>query len=538
MESVRGTAPQVTSNEDFAVRVENVSKVYGLWSSPGARLGHPLLRIAQHVAPDWLGMHSSISAKRQAMRRDFQALHDVSLEIAKGESWGIIGVNGSGKSTLLKIISGNLAPSGGRVTVDGKVAILEYSAGLHGAFTGRENIYMKGGLLGLTRNEIDDRLPAIVNFADIGEFIDQPVKTYSSGMSARLGFSIIAHVEADIIIADEALAVGDAFFVQKSMNFLRSFIKRGTFIFVSHSTGDVISLCEKAVWLDRGEVRKIGPAKEVGEAYLAQNVVRMSEEHLRRQAATSVGEQGSGGRKTGPEAKARIEQPEISNVRNARPGKPIRDRRLELLNQTQWRNDIHIPDMNGIGAGYGVGGAQIEEVVLEDDEGARFSSIVGGECVNVRITARAERDMTSPIVGFQVQDRLGQTLFADNTYFATLSNPVSVRRGDRFSARFGFQMPLLPIGEYAIRAAVAVGKDTDAAMLHVIDTALIFRSTASGARYGLIGIPMQYIELEKAWKKQLYCASPRLGELRYLICCTAHLVPPRVYARSSISRWM
>ena len=172
--------------------------------------GHLVGRNMPGNSPTHLRKHA------RAQYHDFPALHDISFEIRKGESWGIIGVNGSGKSTLLRVISGNLMPSSGRVEVDGKVAILDYSSGLNGYLTGRDNIFLKGGIFGvITRGNQRQALDSIIAFADIGEFIDQPVKTYSSGMAAGLGFAIIANVEADIIITDEALAVGDAFFVQK-----------------------------------------------------------------------------------------------------------------------------------------------------------------------------------------------------------------------------------------------------------------------------------------------------------------------------------
>ena len=209
------TEPAQQLGDALAVRVDGVSKSYGLWSSPSARIQFPFINTMRRVTPAWLGMDSILEARTRQMYREFKALENVSLEIAKGESWGIIGVNGSGKSTLLKMIAGNLRPTTGRVEVDGKVAILDYSSGLHGGFTGRENVYLKASMHGMSRREIDEKFESIVSFADIGDFMDQPVRSYSSGMVARLGFAIIAHVDADIIITDEALAVGDAFFVQK-----------------------------------------------------------------------------------------------------------------------------------------------------------------------------------------------------------------------------------------------------------------------------------------------------------------------------------
>src|SRR5713101_5422824 len=217
MEMTSGETKASESVEEPVVQVKDVSKSYGMWSSPRARLAHPILNAVRRVFPvSRIGL-KNLEQRTRHMYREFHALQDISFEIMKGESWGFIGVNGSGKSTLLKIISGNLRPTKGSVEVEGKVAILDYGSGINGEFTGRENVYLKASILGLTRKQVDERFDSIAAFADIGEFMDQPVKTYSSGMGARLGFAIMAHVDADIMITDEALAVGDAFFVQKCM---------------------------------------------------------------------------------------------------------------------------------------------------------------------------------------------------------------------------------------------------------------------------------------------------------------------------------
>ena len=184
--------------------------------------------------------------------KDFYALRDISFDVSRGETVGIIGRNGSGKSTLLQIIAGTLSPSEGQVSVRGRVAaLLELGAGFNPDYTGRENAYLNAQLLGLSKSQVDERFEDIAAFADIGEFIDQPVKVYSSGMYVRLAFAVVAHVDADVLIIDEALAVGDAFFTQKCMRFLRSFMSRGTVLFVSHDTGSVRNLCNRAIWLEK-----------------------------------------------------------------------------------------------------------------------------------------------------------------------------------------------------------------------------------------------------------------------------------------------
>lgn len=486
---------------DIAVRVHGVTKTYGIWASPKARLAHPIMTMAAQILP-FSRVVRSLEFRKRNMYRDFHALHEVSLEIRKGESWGFIGVNGSGKSTLLKIISGNLRPSSGWVEVDGKVAILDYGAGFNGEFTGRENIYLKASIMGLTHRQIEERFDAIAAFADIGDFIEQPVKTYSSGMSARLGFAIMAHVDADIMITDEALAVGDAFFVQKCMTRIRAFLKKGTFLFVSHSPNDVVSLCQKAVWLEHGRVKAIGSAKDVTDAYLSSVALRQSKQYLGRSGSgvASEGEEpeeGSGDSYQISPASSELElrQPELSHLTHSRPPRVIRDPRLEYLNNSALRNDIEIPAFDTGEAGYGVGGARIEDVTFTDRDGAVLSWIIGAEVVHLKIDVRAERDLLSPIVGFQVKDRLGQPLFADNTFLITRERPFKVKAGGIFQAEFEFQMPLLPAGEYVIRAATALGLEHDNAMMHCLDNALLLRSTTSGVRHGLVGVPMMRIAM-------------------------------------------
>ncbi|HJY34773.1 MAG TPA: ABC transporter ATP-binding protein, partial [Vicinamibacterales bacterium] len=193
--------------------MSDLSKVYQIYELPQHRLWQSL----------WRG--------RRRFYREFHALTHVSFDVRRGEVVGIIGRNGSGKSTLLQLICGTLTPSAGQVVARGRIAaLLELGAGFNQEFTGRENVYLNGAIMGLTTAEIDARYARIVEFADIGDFLDQPLKTYSTGMVVRLAFAVIAHVDADVLVIDEALAVGDAFFVQKCMRFLRDFMKRGTIL--------------------------------------------------------------------------------------------------------------------------------------------------------------------------------------------------------------------------------------------------------------------------------------------------------------------
>jgi len=202
---------------------------------------------------------------------EFWALKNVNLTIPCGATVGLIGRNGSGKSTLLKLISRILYPTRGEIKVNGRVStLLELGAGFHPDFTGRENIFLNASILGLSRREIKERLDEIIAFAELGDFIDNPVRTYSSGMYMRLGFAVAVHVNPEILLVDEVLAVGDTPYQEKCLNRIRELQRRGvTIVFVTHDPKQVEELCDLAVWLDRGEVRFVGPAKEAIRAYAA-----------------------------------------------------------------------------------------------------------------------------------------------------------------------------------------------------------------------------------------------------------------------------
>lgn len=247
------------------IRVNHISKTYLIWNSPLSRLMVPLLRkLLNPLFPKYVD-----NLSRNACQA-VDALRDVSFNIGEGESLGIIGLNGSGKSTLLQIIAGTLQPSSGSVETKGRVAaLLELGSGFDPEFTGRENIYINASILGLTRREIDERYAAIVAFADIGDFIERPVKTYSSGMMVRLAFAVQVHVDPDVLIVDEALSVGDARFQAKALNKIEEILKRGTtLLFVGHDLSAVRAFCNQAMLLDKGRVIKAGIPDDVIADYL------------------------------------------------------------------------------------------------------------------------------------------------------------------------------------------------------------------------------------------------------------------------------
>jgi lipopolysaccharide transport system ATP-binding protein len=447
------------SSNEIAVSVTNLSKCYEVY-------GNPRDRLKQFVAPR-LQRLAGQSPKQYF--REFWALKDVSFEIKKGDTVGIIGRNGSGKSTLLQMICGTLHPTSGSIQTNGRIAaLLELGSGFNPEFTGRENVYMNAGVLGLTREETEARFADIEVFADINNFIDQPVKTYSSGMMVRLAFAVIAHVDADILIIDEALAVGDAFFTQKCMRFLRAFMKTGTVLFVSHDTGSVKNLCSHAVWLEKGGILQEGSPKDVCDLYLQ---------------AFCEEQQGKGS------------TTKLKAIKNQDATRLLKDQRLEFINASNLRNDLKIFEFNPDSASFGNGGATITRVEFLDKYGAPLAWVVGGEQIAVRVHALAYELLDAPIVGFTIKDRLGQALFGDNTYLSNSQNPLLCQAGYELHAEFSFFMPILPSGDYSVNVAIANGTQDHHIQHHWIHDAVLFKSESSSVATGLIGIPMQHIKL-------------------------------------------
>lgn len=451
-------------SSEIAIKVENLSKCYQIYDQPHDRLKQSIFPRLQKLT----------GAPAKQYFREFQAVHNVSFEIRKGETVGIIGRNGSGKSTLLQMICGTLNPTSGSIQTNGRVAaLLELGSGFNPEFTGRENVYMNAAVLGLTHAETAERFSAIEEFADIGEFIDQPVKTYSSGMMVRLAFAVIAHVDADILVVDEALSVGDAFFTQKCMRFLRGFMETGTVLFVSHDTGAVVNLCSKAVLLEHGTVMMVDHPKNVIEQYLA----KLYEANQDIRGVADVQDSAESG--------------------NALPDE-YRDMRLELINGSTLRNDIEVFKFNpeGQGGGFGAGGAVIESVRLLDAAGAPLSWVVGGEDVTMEIRCSALRALYQPIIGFQFKDRLGQVIFSDNTFLTYQYNALQATPGQQLVARFSFRMPVLPTGDYSISPAIAEGTQETHVQHHWLHDALMVRVHASSVCFGLVGLPMREIDIK------------------------------------------
>jgi ABC-type polysaccharide/polyol phosphate transport system ATPase subunit len=324
-----------------AVEFERVSKIYAIYHKPGDRL------------------RELLSFGRRSCHRDFQALGDLSFSIRRGEVFCIVGENGSGKSTTLEIVAGIAQPSSGSVTVNGRVAaLLELGAGFNAEFTGRDNVYLNASILGLSRREIDRRYREIEDFAEIGDFIGQPVKTYSSGMVVRLAFAVAVAVDPEILLVDEALAVGDAYFRHRCMRRVRELRARGvTIVFVSHAAADVKAIGDRVLWLEHGRAIAIGETDAVLPRYLATMTAR---ETAREDVA-------------GPQGAERQIADSIPNV-----------------------DDRH-----------GDGGAEILGIAVLNEYGDAVHLMLPQSRILVRITFRANRDLARPAAGFVLRNHLG-----------------------------------------------------------------------------------------------------------------------------------
>ncbi len=462
-------------SKQTVIRASGVAKGFRSHDLPANRLKQAAFGAASRLMPAGAS-RDFLAGRAESYGSVYWALEDVSFEVARGETVGIIGRNGSGKSTLLQIVCQTLGPSRGTIETQGRVAaLLELGSGFDPEYTGRENVYLNAQLHGLSRRQIDERLARIIAFADIGEFIDQPVKTYSSGMFVRLAFAVIAHVDADILVVDEALAVGDTFFTQKCLRFMDQFRQTGTILFVSHDTSTVKKLCTRVIWIDGGVVRREGDPEAVCNAYL--------DAHFQPAAAvrTTTGAHVARGTTRPSNAVAEVQGP--------------RDARLSLINRTRYRNDIEVLRFDAQAESFGNGAARILDVRIVDAQGRNLSWVVGGEPVTLRVSAAVHEPVRSPIVGFFFNDALGQSLFGDNTFLTYRGEPVACEAGETLTADFSFVMPVLPVGEYSMNVAIADGTQQDHVQLHWIHDALPLCVHASGIANYLLAVPMRHVAL-------------------------------------------
>ena len=334
---------------------------------------------------------------RRTMHEKTWVLRDINFTVQPGEAVGIIGVNGAGKSTLLKIITGTTQPTLGRATKQGRVAaLLELGMGFHPDFTGRQNVFMAGQLLGLKKDEITACMPTIEAFAEIGDYIDRPVRMYSSGMQMRLAFSVATAVRPDLLIVDEALSVGDAYFQHKSFSKIREFRELGTsLLIVSHDRGAIQSLCDRAVLLERGFIIKDGAPEEIMDYYNALIAVKEN---------------------------ATVEVRRLS------------DGRAQTMS--------------------GTGEARVESIELLNEKLEPVEYVNVGEPVQLRVTVCVHADIPELVFGYMIKDRLGQPVFGTNTHH--LKMPLrKLVKGERFTLSFAFLASVGP-GSYSVSTALHV----------------------------------------------------------------------------------
>lgn len=398
------------------IEVNDVTKIYKLYNDP-------IDRFKEAVSP----FHKQYSTP-------FYALRNVSFRVEKGETVGIIGTNGSGKSTILKIITGVIQPSEGSIYVDGNVsALLELGAGFDMDYSGVENIYMNGAVLGFSREEMDRKKDKILDFADIGDFVLQPVKTYSSGMLVRLAFALAINVEPEILIIDEALAVGDAFFQAKCFNKLEAIKAAGTTIlFVSHDIMSVKKLCSRAVWLDRGLVREIGEAKSVCEKYLGMQI----EEQNKKK-------------------KQFVEQLILENT--------VTGDVVQVKEKCNFKKiDIdHTDGESGTKAG------EIVSFYIKNDQKKDVAVLETGKTYYFGLLTKFYEDIDNVLFGFEMENTKGSKLFSVNNF---LTNEVlpHVCAGELYEVYFEVKLPRICATEYLISPSLASGSQENHIVLHRI----------------------------------------------------------------------
>ena len=463
--------------------VEGLGRAYDIFPSDRARARHALWSAAT-VVP---GLARIALRRREALGVRSWALRDLAFTVGRGESVGIIGANGSGKSTLLHLLCGTLAPSEGVVHTAGRIgALLELGTGFSPDLTGQENVRLSGLLHGLDDAAIAARADAIAAFADIGPYLDQPVRTYSSGMYVRLAFAVMAHVDADVLIVDEALAVGDIRFVQKCLGHLERFRARGgTLLFVSHDLPAVQRLCDRVIWLDRGRLRMDGPPREVTEAYF-DSMIGSPGRYRDGSRESGVGSRTLGRVASGflEAGSARLSQPGVPGPRSTvAPG---------ASTVAPGPSPVAPGCPSPASATPGIGGARLVDVRLVDADGQPVTVTRGGERVVLRVEAHTDVRLDRPVIGFYVKDRLGQQLFGENTLAAARQHGGWA--SGTVAAEFAFAMPRLFPGEYLIAVAIADGTQADHVHHEWRHEAWQFSSAWAGGATGLVGI-----EVDARW---------------------------------------
>ncbi len=418
-----------------AVEFQGVSKSYAIYDAPGDRL------------------KEIVSFNRLKRHQDFLALDHVTFDVRRGETFCIVGENGSGKSTLLQIVAGILRPTSGRVEVNGRVsALLELGAGFNPEFTGRDNVYLNGSILGLSRKQIDTRIRDIESFAEIGDFVNQPVKTYSSGMVVRLAFAVAIHVDPEILLVDEALAVGDIYFRQRCMRKVHELRARGvTILFVSHAVGDVKAIGDRALWLDHGRLVDLGEPDRVISKYLA----AMSQ----KDSAYLLLHAGAEERRRAQAGSHTTRAPEI------------------------------VESIPNIDHRHGDGRAEVIGIAVLDERGRPVHWLEPNSHIVVRISVRAKEEIGRPMVGFMLRNHLGVDFSGTNTAREDHELPP-MQPGDIFTVDFHVELPEMYPASFSFSPAIADGTLVAYQMCDWIDNAIALQASRPEKEvYGYIHLP-------------------------------------------------
>jgi lipopolysaccharide transport system ATP-binding protein len=425
------------------IQVENLSKCYTMWKSPRARLQHPIMNAVGHMFPfSKFGLENP-RTKAKRLYQDFWALNDVSFHIDKGECVGVVGRNGSGKSTLLQILAGTLQPTSGNVFVRGRVAaLLELGSGFNPEFTGRENIYLNAAVLGLSRERTEERMEDIISFADIHEFIDQPLKTYSSGMMMRLAFAVNTCVDPDILIVDEALAVGDAPFQAKCFRRLRALMETGiSILLVSHDIYTIKSVCNRALWMKGGKLHQIGSALTVGKAYEKFCFQEQGVQGMQIETEESGSTQA-----TAPQAEDEQKEPSLSVVEETVDGGHVDCDLDTLLERYNLLNNAKHSAREGNGR------VIMESLVMVNEEGVPTRNLQYNEEVTLHYKLRAKEAVDSDImVGMRIRDVRGHFVLSLNDLETIHHLKMAAGEVARFSITF--RLPLTH-SNYSLRTGV------------------------------------------------------------------------------------
>jgi lipopolysaccharide transport system ATP-binding protein len=438
-ESMIAAPESPVSGPEIAISVRNLSKKYRLYESPQHRL------------------KEALHPFRKKYHRDFWALRNVSFDVGKGKTFGIIGKNGSGKSTLLQMICGVLQPSQGEVHVHGKIsALLELGSGFNPEFTGRQNVYMNGAIKGFTREEMDNKFDEIASFADIGDFMDQPVKTYSSGMYVRLAFAAAVNVDPDILVVDEALSVGDMYFQAKCMKKMKQLMSQGcSTLFVSHSTDSVKSLCSRAVYLDDGIVKAMGDGGEMCDLYISDQ----------RKRAGFFKDDGDNKKQNAHAAARKTFAP-------SKKEKQAFEKQASYLRK-------------------GEGDVKVIYASLLDEQGNETANVNFGQKLTFKAIYQSTVDLDELVFAFYVRNKNQLEVIGSNNVYE--GGPITdIRAGEMYSVEFSF-INRLRGGDYSINALIADSLDTTR-FYDRIHGVVIFHShdLPGERRWALVNPPMEF----------------------------------------------